>query len=120
MPFNIPAEVSARVQIDGNGGDQRPFTSAEVQNALTRFHRTGFSSPVSHIALPTQGVIGEAVLGKCPSAEKVDLTRFWNWGDSPIPQAPDIAGNILNKGSTLIGATAPSYTHWLTDNDYQC
>jgi hypothetical protein len=108
MPFNIPAEVSTRVVIDGNGGDQRPFTSAEVQNALTRFHRTGFSSPVSHLTLPTQGVIGEAVLGKCPSAEKVDLTRFWNWGDSPIPQAADIAGNILNKGSTLIGATAPS------------
>lgn len=110
MPFNIPAEVAIRVGIEGpeDNGSSRPFTTAEVQNALTHFHRTGFSSPISHIALPTRGVIGEAVLGKCPSAEKIDLTRFWNWGDSPIPQAADIAGNILNKGSTLVGATAPS------------
>ena len=45
---------------------------------------------------------------RCPSAEKIDLTRFWNWGDSPIPQAADIAGSLLNRGSTLVGATAPS------------
>ncbi|GAC1320253.1 MAG: hypothetical protein NVSMB2_16070 [Chloroflexota bacterium] len=108
MPFNIPAEVSARVGVDGAAETRRAFTTAEVQNALTRFHRAGFASPVSHITLPTHGVLGEAVLGSCPSAEKIDLTRFWNWGDSPLPQAADIAGNLLNKGSTLIGATAPN------------
>jgi hypothetical protein len=109
MPFNIPAEVAVRLNLAG-GDDQtqRPFTTAEVQNALTHFHRAGFSPPVSHLTLPTRGVLGEAILGKCPSAEKIDLTRFWNWGDSPIPQAADIAGNILNKGGTLVGATAPS------------
>lgn len=106
LPFNIPAELSARL----TSPDQKsvPFTSGQVEDALTQFHRTGFSAPVAHIALPTQGVIGEAVLGQCASAEKIDLTRFWNWGDSPIPQAADIAGNLLNRGSTLVGATAPS------------
>jgi hypothetical protein len=109
MPFNIPAEVTTQLSINGNGErPPRPFTTAEVQNALTQFHRTGFSPPVSHVTLPTRGVLGEAVLGQCPSAEKIDLTRFWNWGDSPIPQAADIAGGLLNKGSSLIGATAPS------------
>lgn len=113
MPFNIPAEVTAiltRGDGDGDGDEvpERPFTTAEIQKALTQFHRTGFSAPVSHVALPTQGVLGEAVLGQCPSAEKIDLTRFWNWGDSPIPQAADIAAGLLNKGSSLIGATAPS------------
>lgn len=44
------------------------------------------------IALPTDGVFGEAVLGRFNSAEKLDLTRFWNWQDSPIPvSAPEIA-----------------------------
>lgn len=44
------------------------------------------------IALPTDGVFGEAVLGRFNSAEKLDMTRFWNWQDSPIPfSAPDIA-----------------------------
>jgi hypothetical protein len=108
MPFNIPAEVAVQLNIGREGDTDRPFTTAEVQHALTQFHRTGFSPPVSHIAMPTRGVLGEAVLGSCPSAEKIDLTRFWNWQDSPIPQAADIAGNILNKGSTLVGATAPS------------
>jgi hypothetical protein len=110
MPFNIPAEVTTLLGVDGgeDDGEQRPFTTAEVQNALTLFHRTGFAPPISHVALPTQGVLGEAVLGQCPSAEKIDLTRFWNWGDSPIPQAADIAAGLLNKGSSLIGATAPS------------
>ena len=106
MAFNIPAELSARLALE----DERnvPFTSGQVQDALTQFHRTGFSPPVSHVTPPTHGVIGEAVLGRCPSAEKIDLTRFWNWGDSPIPQAADIAGSLLNRGSTLVGATAPS------------
>lgn len=107
MPFNIPAEVTANLGVDGDG-ERRPFTSAEVQNALTQFHREGFAPPVSHVALPTHGVLGEAVLGVCPSAEKIDLTRFWNWGDSPIAQAEEVAGSLLNKGSSLAAATAPS------------
>jgi Skp family chaperone for outer membrane proteins len=111
MPFNIPAEVTAVLTGDEDEGEEepaRPFTTAEIQKALIQFHRTGFAAPVSHVALPTQGVLGEAVLGECASAEKIDLTRFWNWGDSPIPQAADIAAGLLNKGSSLIGATAPS------------
>jgi hypothetical protein len=106
MPFNIPAELSARLALENE--QNVPFTTGQVQDALTQFHRTGFSPPVSHVTLPTRGVIGEAVLGRCPSAEKIDLTRFWNWADSPIPQAADIAGGLLNRGSTLVGATAPS------------
>ena len=108
MPFNIPAEVAVELNLAEEGRGNRPFTTAEVQNALTQFHRVGFAPPVSHIAMSTRGVLGEAVLGTCPSAEKIDLTRFWNWQDSPIPQAADIAGTTLNKGSTLVGATAPS------------
>jgi len=47
---------------------------------------------VDLVALPTGGVFAEAVLGRFNSAEKLDITRFWNWQDSPIPvQAPDIA-----------------------------
>jgi len=44
------------------------------------------------IPLGTGGVFGEAVQGRANSAEKLDITRFWNWQDSPIPiTAPDIA-----------------------------
>jgi outer membrane protein OmpA-like peptidoglycan-associated protein len=42
----------------------------------------------SLVAMPTGGVHGEAVLGRSNSAEKLDITRFWNWQDSPIPIQP--------------------------------
>jgi hypothetical protein len=46
----------------------------------------------STVPLPSGGVFAEAVLGRFNSAEKLDITRFWNWQDSPIPiTAPDIA-----------------------------
>jgi hypothetical protein len=40
------------------------------------------------IPIPTNGVFAEAVLGRSNSAEKLDITRFWNWQDSPIPLTP--------------------------------
>lgn len=44
------------------------------------------------VPLPSGGVFAEAVLGRFNSAEKLDMTRFWNWQDSPIPfAAPEIA-----------------------------
>ncbi len=43
------------------------------------------------VPLPSGGVFAEAVLGRYNSAEKLDITRFWNWQDSPIPiVAPEI------------------------------
>lgn len=44
------------------------------------------------VPIPSGGVFAEAVLGRFNSAEKLDITRFWNWQDSPIPiTAPEIA-----------------------------
>lgn len=52
----------------------------------------------SLVPLPSGGVFAEAVLGRANSAERLDITRFWNWQDSPIPiQAPEIAA--LQAGS---------------------
>jgi hypothetical protein len=50
------------------------------------------------VPLPSGGVFAESVLGRSNGAEKLDITRFWNWQDSPIPlQPPDIAA--LQSGS---------------------
>jgi hypothetical protein len=44
------------------------------------------------VHLPTTGVFAEAILGRANASEKIDLTRFFNWQDSPIPNlAPRIA-----------------------------
>ncbi len=43
------------------------------------------------IYLPTSGVFAEAILGRSNASEKIDITRFYNWQDSPIPHlAPKI------------------------------
>ncbi|MEZ4955914.1 MAG: hypothetical protein R2825_20315 [Saprospiraceae bacterium] len=53
--------------------------------------KLGDNKPIT-IPLPSGGVFAEAVLGRYNCAEKLDLTRFWNWQDSPIPiVAPEIA-----------------------------
>jgi hypothetical protein len=40
------------------------------------------------VAVPSAGVFAEAVLSRANAAEKLDVTRFWNWQDSPIPILP--------------------------------
>jgi hypothetical protein len=110
MPFSIPAAlaVSLNGDIDADDADSRaPLTSASVQEALTQFHKESFAPPESHFTLPTRGVLGEAVLGHCPSAEKIDLTRFWNWQDSPADSVAEIQ-NVGLRANSLSSLSAPS------------
>lgn len=110
MPFSIPPALAVALAGDPDAegaADREPLTTAAVQEALTRFHRETFAPPVSHFTLPTRGVLGEAVLGHCPSAEKIDLTRFWNWQDSPADEATAI-GNVGFRASNLAALSAPA------------
>jgi hypothetical protein len=118
MPFSIPPTLAVLLnqekdRNDGNGqggsqdgDDSKPLTTAAVQDALSEFHRQAFSPLESRFTLPTQGVLGEAVLGQCPSAEKIDLTRFWNWQDSPGAEATAI-DDVKLRGTGVDGLTAP-------------
>jgi hypothetical protein len=109
MPFSIPAALAVQLagEPDPDGRERTPLTTGTIQDALTHFHRQAFSPPVSHFTLPTRGVLGEAVLGHCPSAEKIDLTRFWNWQDSPVDEATAI-GNVGLRANTLAQLQAPA------------
>ena len=101
MPFNIPQDVAEQVGIPDPG---------LMQQALLAYQREAFVPPHSTIALPTRGVLGEAVLGHCASAEKIDLTRFWNWQDAPADTAPGI-GMVQLPTTTpplTTGVTAPN------------
>lgn len=103
MPFFIPANLAGEMKV----------TSRDVQEALLKFHRQAFVPPQSSITLPARGVLGEAVLGSCTSSEKIDLTRFWNWQDSPPDVATDPAAlaQLFADQNALVGAggaTAPS------------
>ncbi len=105
MPFFIPPLAAERIG----------RTTRDIQDALLRFHRQAYAPAQSSITLPARGVLGEAVLGHCESSEKIDLTRFWNWKDSPIDQATDPAqlAELFGGGNRLAGsdgASAPAGT----------
>ncbi|HEX2681905.1 MAG TPA: hypothetical protein VHQ03_11495, partial [Candidatus Dormibacteraeota bacterium] len=97
LPFLMPQAVAEQMRID----------PVQLQNALLAYQQEAFAPPHSTIALPTRGVLGEAVLGRSPSAEKIDLTRFWNWADAPADTAPAIA-------PVTVPTTAPSIAAGLT------
>lgn len=82
--------------------DQRAW-----QEELTQWGLLDASSiRADTIPLATGGVFAEAVLGRFNSAEKLDMTRFWNWKDSPPPfAAPSIAPLQAGQHS---GTAAPS------------
>jgi len=103
MPFFIPVTLARAAKV----------SSRDVQEALLKFHRQAFVPPQSTITLPARGVLGEAILGTCNACEKIDLTRFWNWQDSPADAATDPAqlAALLGRGNALVGpngAAAPA------------
>lgn len=69
--------------------------AAEFVGVLGKFLKAELkkrNAKVRDVFLPTSGVFAEALLGRANASEKVDLTRFFNWQDSPIPHlAPAIA-----------------------------
>ncbi len=108
--FRMPWE--ARDLLDG----QQPAAAAGADPAWLAWvgkHADYDSTIEDYVPLPSGGVFAEAVLGRANSAEKLDITRFWNWQDSPIPlQAPDIAAvqagsRAQTDNTTPTGLAAP-------------
>lgn len=67
-----------------------PHATPDGDEVFARSYTSRAQSQIAEdiVALPSGGVFGEAVLGQAIAAEKIDLTRFWNWQDSPIPILP--------------------------------
>ncbi|MER7580216.1 hypothetical protein [Kitasatospora sp. NPDC097691] len=98
------------------------FSSEQERQDWTKTRQPGdntFGTPVTNtIAIATKGVFAEAVLGRANAAEKIDLTRFWNWKDSPIQITPaDIApvstgtrAQNLDTTVAALGATQAKFT----------
>ncbi len=111
-----PSEYDPDLYVDPSTADlpiPKPRSNSEIQMSDDRWpavlaslswkrwkakHVDGFQGESFHVPLPTGGVFAEAVLGRSNASEKLDITRFWNWQDSPIPhQAPDIAPVVLGQ-----------------------
>jgi len=96
LPFHIPAQMAA----------ETGTTSGEIEEALFQFHRQAFRPPRTEIALSSGGMLGEAVLGACDAAEKIDLTRLWNRKDAPLPRLADDPNGELFGAERLLGTSA--------------
>jgi len=81
--------------------------SAEREAFKTRYEHSDSAAIKTKIVLPTEGVFAEAVLGQSNSAEKIDLTRFWNWSESPIPILPPEIAPIGRKEDGQVGQATP-------------
>ncbi len=99
LPFTCPQEISALIG----------KTSAEIQDELYRYHTNAFRSPVTTVTLPTGGMVAEAVLSETNVSEKIDITRFWNWQDSPIEKM-NIDADYLNSTDYLLGKNTKDIT----------
>lgn len=97
-------------------GDPTPTAGADTDGPWLEWigkHADYDTTVEDYVPLPSGGVFAEAVLGRANSAEKLDITRFWNWQDSPIPlQAPDIAAvqagsRAQADSTTATGLAAP-------------
>lgn len=83
-------------------------TEVTAQAEFEKDYLTGgqAESRSSTIALPSGGIFAEAVLGEAIGAEEIDLNRFWNWADSPIPiLPPEIAAVATGSRAAASEAT---------------
>ena len=94
LPFTFPKELAEF--IGKSAGD--------IQDELYRYHACNFRVPSTVVSVPTDGMVGEAVLGATNVSEKIDITRFWNWKDSDIDHI-DLNQSSLNGRSLLENAS---------------
>lgn len=59
------------------------------------------------VPLGSGGTFAEAVLGRSNCAEKLDITRFWNWQDSPTPLQPSEVAAIQTGSRALSEDVSP-------------
>ena len=64
---------------------------------------------VDTVAVPTGGVFGEAVLGRANSAEKLDITRFFDWQDSPPPAPPQVQALMAGTHTPAQAPDLPTF-----------
>ena len=94
LPFTFPKELA---ELIGK-------TAGDIQDELYRYHACNFRVPSTVVSIPTDGMVGEAVLGATNVSEKIDITRFWNWKDSDIDHI-DLNQSSLNGNSLLENAS---------------
>jgi hypothetical protein len=105
FPYHFDDEGYTNAEIDGFPDEKKQ--DLRKWQAWKKKHVDFAKIEQSTVAIGTGGTFAEAVLGRFNGSEKLDITRFWNWQDSPIPiQAPNIEG--IKPGSRAIADNTTS------------
>lgn len=88
-------------------GSTAPLSPLETAEEFEAQFTDG-ATTLTQLALPTEGLFAESVLGRSNSAEKIDMARFWNWQDSPIPILPPSMSPVdTDSRARGVAAAAP-------------
>ena len=102
-PIGEVQEIEASIKIDFDLKKQADSSIADIINDyienLKEYEQKIKKKHVKNtVFLPSHGVFGEAILGLSNASEYINVSRFYNWQDSPIPNsAPNIADVSVNE-----------------------
>ncbi len=83
LVFRSPLEVSSEEDVARLAGERQE--AWQRWQAWMRKHADFAKEDEAFVPVATGGTFAEAVLGRFNASEKIDMTRFWDWQDSPIP-----------------------------------
>jgi outer membrane protein OmpA-like peptidoglycan-associated protein len=71
--------------------------------------RAGPLQPAENIvSIPTRGPFAETQLSHCNSCEEIDITRFWDWSQSPCPEKPSEITDVHAESHAIKPDLQPS------------
>jgi hypothetical protein len=89
-----------------------PFNGAEAPEPAPPQTGPDLTPKSSIVSLPTRGLFAETHLSHCSACEERDVTRFWQWEESPCaekaPSIDQITPGPKGQAPTLQPATFPS------------
>jgi hypothetical protein len=62
----------------------------------------------SIVSMPSRGLFAETHLSHCGACEERDVTRFWDWSESPCPEPPEIQGVTPGPRGQTASPQSPS------------
>jgi hypothetical protein len=87
---------------------QGNYVAFRLRGENNREDAKKISPEVRWVSLPTRGVFAETFLSHNEGIEKRDITRYWNWMESPVSRAPSIEGVEPKSSNTPLNTTPSS------------
>ena len=112
--FHVEGEEGSRLtdfienRIAGVTGDYVAFPMTVTQFA-DELVQEGEVISERIVTLPTRGLFAETKLSNCTACEERDITRYWDWTESPCPEPPEIVPvEAGGRAQDIVPETTPT------------